>query len=303
MSHEHSPIPAPRKPHEIYGLTEQENLSLRVNQKRFEEILNDEKTIIHTIQESSNNYGEFLFVATSRPGDEGRVGLTFYGQGYHEHRERWISDEWFWYEANTDTDKMQQKIEKEKADDLIQQHMDSIQPYIQKDVQTDRGRLFETLADLTDEDGALAELEDLESLNDWLAEMDQQTPQEEPPSTGENLLDQETREKLPPLYSEEKLGLDALAQVKFFTPDSNWTWYASEFDGEDIFFGLVSGFEIELGYFSLKELQEALGLLGLPIERDLHFEPKSLKELMEMHRKGRNGMSGFKDSSADKTPN
>ena len=77
--------------------------------------------------------------------------------------------------------------------------------------------------------------------------------------------------------------MEALAQVKFFTPDSNWTWYASEFDGEDIFFGLVSGFEVELGYFSLKELQEVKGPLGLPIERDLHFEPKTLKELHEIH--------------------
>ena len=40
---------------------------------------------------------------------------------------------------------------------------------------------------------------------------------------------------------------------------------ASEFDGEDIFFGLVNGFELELGYFSLQELQEALVPLGLPI--------------------------------------
>ena len=91
------------------------------------------------------------------------------------------------------------------------------------------------------------------------------------------LLDDEIKEKLPPLYSGEEKGLEAQAQVKFFTPDSNWTWYASEFDGEDIFFGLVSGFEVELGYFSLKELQEAHGPLGLPIERDLHFEPKTFE--------------------------
>jgi hypothetical protein len=57
--------------------------------------------------------------------------------------------------------------------------------------------------------------------------------------TGKYLLDQESREKLPGLYSGEEKGLDALAQVKFFTPDSNWTWYASEFDGNDLFFGLV----------------------------------------------------------------
>jgi hypothetical protein len=67
-------------------------------------------------------------------------------------------------------------------------------------------------------------------------------------------LDQATREKLPPLYSQEALGLEALALVKFFTPDSSWTWYASEFDQEDTFFGMVSGLEVELGNFSLSEL-------------------------------------------------
>ena len=89
------------------------------------------------------------------------------------------------------------------------------------------------------------------------------------------------------MYSGEEKVLDAVAQVKFFTPDSNWTWYASEFDGEDIFFGLVSGFEVEMGYFSLKELKEAKGPLGLPIERDLYFDPKSLRELMDWHRNSR----------------
>lgn len=63
--------------------------------------------------------------------------------------------------------------------------------------------------------------------------------------------------------------------------------YASEFDGNDTFFGLVSGFEVELGYFSLSELEEARDALGLPIERDLHFQPKSLRELMEVHRRER----------------
>jgi len=55
--------------------------------------------------------------------------------------------------------------------------------------------------------------------------------------SGENLLDKASREKLPQLYSCEEKGLDALPQVKFFTPDSNWTWYATELDEEDIFYG------------------------------------------------------------------
>lgn len=37
------------------------------------------------------------------------------------------------------------------------------------------------------------------------------------------LLDDVSRAKLPNLYSNEHLGLKAVAQIKFFTPDSNWT--------------------------------------------------------------------------------
>ena len=143
---------------------------------------------------------------------------------------------------------------------------------------------FELLADLTDEDGALAEMEDLDALGIFLIA----TPRVEIPRKNP-LLDQECREKLPKLYANEEKGLDAQAQVKFFTPDSNWTWYASEFDGEDIFFGLVSGLEVELGYFSLKELEEVRGPLGLLIERDVDFEPKSLRDLQEMHERQMRG--------------
>jgi hypothetical protein len=54
---------------------------------------------------------------------------------------------------------------------------------------------------------------------------------------------------------------------------------ATEFDGNDTFFGLVDGLEKELGYFSLSELQSVRGPLGLPIERDLYWRPKTLKEI------------------------
>jgi len=105
---------------------------------------------------------------------------------------------------------------------------------------------------------------------------------------GMKLLTEEIRKQLPPLYSQDSLGGKAVAYVKFFTPDSNWTWWATEGspvtndDGEEIdfhFFGLVEGFEKELGYFSLSELESARGPMGLPIERDLHWQPKTLEEI------------------------
>jgi len=61
----------------------------------------------------------------------------------------------------------------------------------------------------------------------------------------------EIRKKLPRLYAQENLGTDAIVHVKFFTPDSNWTFYATEFDGKYIFFGLLDGFEKELVCCSL----------------------------------------------------
>ena len=100
------------------------------------------------------------------------------------------------------------------------------------------------------------------------------------------LLTKAIRRRLPPLYTNEEKGLDALAVVKFFTPDSSWTWYASEFDGDDLFFGLAVGFEAELGYFRLSELESVRGTLGLPVERDRYFEPTPLRVLLEQHEKG-----------------
>ncbi len=287
MTPEHSQLSATKRPYEQFGFTEQEHLFCRVNQERFEEILDDKQTFIHKIEPSSNDYGEFLFLTTSRPGDRGRLVMTFFGLGYHEYRERWITNEWFWFQSEIFQNLLSQKVSKEDAKKLLKLRAEEIGPLAEKDTQTKRGELFEILADLTDEDGALAEMEDLESFNDWLDDLDQQTPLQEPPPTGEYLLDQESRENLPTIRSGEELGLEALAQVKFFTPDSNWTWYASEFDGEDIFFGLVSGFELEFGNFSLSELQQVVGPLGLPIERDIHFEPKKLGELLDWHRQQR----------------
>lgn len=104
-------------------------------------------------------------------------------------------------------------------------------------------------------------------------------------SASSPLLDEASRARLPKLYATEKQGEEAIVQVKFFTPDGNWTWYATEFDGEDIFFGLVYGLEAELGYFSLRELSGVRGALRLPVERDLYFEPAPLREVRESHRR------------------
>jgi len=105
------------------------------------------------------------------------------------------------------------------------------------------------------------------------------------------LLTKELRKKLPPLYATEH-DPDPLVRVKFFTPDSSWTWYAIEggpeldsngVEVDYIFFGYVVGLEAELGYFSLRELESVKGPPGLKVERDLYFEPVPLSEIRGRH--------------------
>ena len=103
------------------------------------------------------------------------------------------------------------------------------------------------------------------------------------------LLTKEIRKQLPPLYAQESKGGRAIAYVKYFTPSAQWSWYVTE--GQPIldengqqevdfqFFGLVDGLEKELGYFNLSELESARGPMGLPIERDLYWQPKTLEEV------------------------
>jgi hypothetical protein len=108
-------------------------------------------------------------------------------------------------------------------------------------------------------------------------------------------LTKELEKALPALYSQEKTS-DPLVVCKFFTPDAGWTWFVIEGSPVDedgyydtakekvdfIFFGLVCGHEVELGYFSLSELERVRGPWKLPVERDLHFQPTRLSKVKEL---------------------
>lgn len=94
------------------------------------------------------------------------------------------------------------------------------------------------------------------------------------------LLTAENRKDLPPLYSQDSKGDSAIAHVKFFNPAGAGTWYATEFDGKDTFFGYVTGLgEDELGYFTLSELESVRLRFGLKIERDMYWTPCTLAQI------------------------
>ena len=81
----------------------------------------------------------------------------------------------------------------------------------------------------------------------------------------------------PPLYSQETVP-EKQVSVKFFDPCGSWTWYAAEWDGKELCFGYVVGFEREWGYFHLRELASARGKMDIGIEVDEWFTPQRVRE-------------------------
>ncbi len=94
------------------------------------------------------------------------------------------------------------------------------------------------------------------------------------------LLTEELRKALPKLR-EQQGSDDPIVYAIFFFPLSDWRWLVTEGErrGDDfIFFGYVFGFEAELGYFALSEL-EGVNIDGLKVERIEDFEPAPLKTI------------------------
>jgi hypothetical protein len=76
--------------------------------------------------------------------------------------------------------------------------------------------------------------------------------------------------------------------AKFFDPCGSWTWYLMNQDPKDpdYLWGIVNGFAVECGSFSLSELEGTKTRFGLGIERDKYFTPISVKELWDKLQKG-----------------
>jgi hypothetical protein len=80
---------------------------------------------------------------------------------------------------------------------------------------------------------------------------------------------------IPALYDTEH-AKDPTVYAAYSHPGSSWRWFVTEYDGEARFFGLVAGFETELGYFSREELEAN----GCTLEPD--WTPVPLSEVRRM---------------------
>ena len=95
----------------------------------------------------------------------------------------------------------------------------------------------------------------------------------------DNLISKEMLNSIPKLYETEDIK-DPLCHIKLFTPDANFTWYIIEISiDENLCYGYVKGLENELGYFSLDEISDIRGSLGLLVEIDSSFKPTLLSTI------------------------
>jgi hypothetical protein len=80
---------------------------------------------------------------------------------------------------------------------------------------------------------------------------------------------------IPSLYATEH-DQDPIVHAVFVHPRAGWRWFLTEFDGQDLCFGLIEGLEVEFGYFRKSELEtNGCGLLPawLPVRLSAVREP------------------------------
>ena len=102
------------------------------------------------------------------------------------------------------------------------------------------------------------------------------------------LMTKELEKRFAKVGSQENIK-NPIVIAKFFNPSGAGTWLATEYNPQDkIFFGYVSihgNYCDEWGSFSLAELENFKGRVGLGIERDLYFKEQPIKPLIEKYTK------------------
>ena len=94
------------------------------------------------------------------------------------------------------------------------------------------------------------------------------------------LLTKEITKKATEQYDKGSDMDEQMIVAKFFNPVGSWTWYLMNLhEDKDYAWGIVDGFAVEMGSFSMKELQDTKLPLGLGIERDTSFKPVPASEL------------------------
>ena len=97
-------------------------------------------------------------------------------------------------------------------------------------------------------------------------------------------MTKEIKEKAEKQYKNDGSDMEQMVVAKFFDAIGDWKWFLMNMnEDKDYCWGIVKGFAVEMGSFSLTELKE---VLGRRLQRDLYFEPMKAKDVWEQLNKG-----------------
>ena len=81
--------------------------------------------------------------------------------------------------------------------------------------------------------------------------------------------------------------MEQMVVAKYFDAMGDWKWFLMNMDkDEDYCWGIVKGNAVEMGSFSMRELEGIKRPFGLGIERDLYFEPMRAKDVWDRLNRG-----------------
>jgi hypothetical protein len=156
-----------------FAFSESEWLSDQITHARFLRLLHDPDTRVLAMNETTNSYGEFLFVTVAgvmptvtRPSlaGDGHFTLTFWGLGFHDARECFLLDLWRFHEAQLVDEKAPALNKATCLKEIEARRRQCEAEAANTPAPSSRAAAFAFFAELGDEDGALTELEDLEAL-------------------------------------------------------------------------------------------------------------------------------------------
>ena len=100
------------------------------------------------------------------------------------------------------------------------------------------------------------------------------------------LLTKEIKEQATKQYDKGS-DMEQMVVAKYFDPMGSWKWFLMNMHKDDDYcWGIVKGNEVEMGSFSMKELESIQLPLGMKIERDRYFEPMEAKDVWDRLNRG-----------------
>ena len=86
---------------------------------------------------------------------------------------------------------------------------------------------------------------------------------------------------------DEGSDMEQMVVAKYFDPVGSWKWFLMNMDKDgDYCWGIVEGNAVEMGSFSMRELEGIKRPFGLGIERDTMFKPMKAKDVCDKLNRG-----------------